>query len=72
MDLFPNSKLSKGIAAKSDHSLILLYLDASKRRIFGRNFIFENSWLLEPGLEEIVHFGWSKPLSNNLISKLNC
>jgi len=33
--------------------------------------MFENSWLLEPDLEEIVYSGWSKPLTNDIIYKLN-
>lgn len=60
-----------GISSKSDHSPLLLHLDASKNRSFRRKFMFENSWLLEPDLEEIVYSGWSKPLTNDIIYKLN-
>ncbi|KAG5106720.1 hypothetical protein JHK82_043690 [Glycine max] len=37
------------------------------------NFVaqFENLWLLEPELNDIVHHGWIKSLSDDIIAKIN-
>lgn len=57
LDIFPKFKLSNGVVAKSNHSLILLQLDASKKVSFCKKIRFENSWLLELELNDVIHHG---------------
>lgn len=68
--LFPNAKLSNLIATISDHSPILLnYRD----KVFlpsTRRFKFENAWLLEDGIDDIVHGSWYLSGRNTLLDKL--
>ena len=70
LNLFPQVKLLNLIAPVSDHSPILLQtngLIAKNRRI--RKFQFENSWLSEPDLHQIVLEAWFES-SSVFVSKL--
>ncbi|GAU27989.1 hypothetical protein TSUD_373850 [Trifolium subterraneum] len=58
LNLFPNVRLSNLLASHSDHSPILLHCTPSSRSRFNGSFRFENSWLREPDLEEVVLDGW--------------
>ncbi|XP_058769081.1 uncharacterized protein LOC131642937 [Vicia villosa] len=55
---FPLAKLSNLIASHSDHSPILL--DCAPVQRVGRSFQFrfENNWLQEDGITEVVSNGW--------------
>ncbi|KAL2966461.1 hypothetical protein AAZX31_16G118500, partial [Glycine max] len=73
IDLFPNFKLINEIATKSDHSPILICLNTAQRRRYKSHFKFENSFLLEPELQDIVQKGWSKNSFDELLAKFqNC
>ena len=71
LNLFPQVKLLNLIALVSDHSPILLqtYGSIAKKRRF-RKFQFENSWLSEPELHQIVSQAWLES-SGATVSKLN-
>ena len=71
LNLFPQVKLLNLIAPVSDHSPILLRTVGSiaKNKRF-QKFQFENSWLSEPELHQIVSQAWLE-LSSATVSKLN-
>jgi len=66
-DLFSNSKLINGLAAKSDHSPIIIHLHGTNRRSFKRQFRFENSWLLELDMVNIVDLAWEPQQTSDFI-----
>lgn len=69
LDLCPNFKLINGIAAKLDHSPIMICLNVVSRRKFQKKSKFENSWLDEPKLDVVIRIGWSMNLFDDLMSK---
>lgn len=69
MDCFPGCQLHNLVVSVSDHSPILLRLQEQERMPFYKRFKFENCWLEEPDIEEVVAFGWNKDVSANLLSK---
>jgi hypothetical protein len=58
LQLFPHVRLSNLLASHSDHSPILLQCKPIIRTRITHSFRFENSWLKEPDLEEVVIEGW--------------
>ncbi|MCI22415.1 endonuclease/exonuclease/phosphatase family protein, partial [Trifolium medium] len=58
LHLFPHVRLSNLLASHSDHSPILLHCKPTIRSPINRSFRFENSWLKEPDLEDVVIEGW--------------
>jgi len=54
LTLFPNARLINLVAAISDHSPILLKLDPESYIHSKRSFRFENSWLLDQSLSDMV------------------
>ncbi|KAJ1409361.1 hypothetical protein SESBI_22874 [Sesbania bispinosa] len=54
------TRLRNAIACKSDHSPIILCLSHHNNKHFLGNFKFENAWLHEPDLADIVQAGWNK------------
>lgn len=58
---FPNSKLLNLIAPMSNNSPILLSPDDPPPRSYIHRFKFENVWLQEPNISEVVASGWSLP-----------
>ncbi|XP_058726978.1 uncharacterized protein LOC131598384 [Vicia villosa] len=54
LQIFPQAKLSNLIASYSDHSPILLSCDPVRNRRSRRRFKFENWWLGEEGLQNVV------------------
>lgn len=68
--IFPRAKLCNLVASMSDHSLycfkhIWFFLSSPKR-----NFRFENHWLKEPTLVQVVRLGWDNSLGD-LLSRLD-
>ncbi|MCI24021.1 hypothetical protein A2U01_0045204, partial [Trifolium medium] len=57
--LFPDAKLLNLIASHSDHSPILLQNSPMVRIGRTYSFRFENSWLQEDDIEEVVEDGWN-------------
>ncbi|GAU28887.1 hypothetical protein TSUD_293390 [Trifolium subterraneum] len=58
LQLFPQVRLTNLLASYSDHSLILLQCKPIIRTHINHSFRFENSWLKEPDLEDVVVEGW--------------
>ncbi|GAU10125.1 hypothetical protein TSUD_418540, partial [Trifolium subterraneum] len=58
LQLFPQVRLTNLLASYSDHSPILLQCRPIIRTHINHSFRFENSWLKEPDLEEVVVEGW--------------
>jgi hypothetical protein len=55
--IFPNAKLRNIFSSHSDHSPILLHCSPAVTRNFKHDFKFENSWLLEEDIGDVVHDG---------------
>ncbi|MCI40745.1 endonuclease/exonuclease/phosphatase family protein, partial [Trifolium medium] len=58
--LFPEAELTNLLASHSDHSPILLQSDPAMRTNFKYTFKFENLWLKEEDIGEVVEAGWSR------------
>ncbi|GAU49881.1 hypothetical protein TSUD_408200 [Trifolium subterraneum] len=58
LQLFPQARLSNLLASHSDQSPILLQCKPIIRTQINHSFRFENSWLKEPDLEDVVVEGW--------------
>ncbi|PNX85909.1 hypothetical protein L195_g041983, partial [Trifolium pratense] len=71
IDLFPNSKLSNLIADRSNHSPILLSLIDRDNRNVKRPFRFENAWLKENELQNVVTSSWRRDEELEVLEKLN-
>jgi hypothetical protein len=56
---FPNAKLRNILSSHSDHSPILLHCSPVVQQQYKHDFRFENSWLLEEDIGEVVHEGWN-------------
>lgn len=54
LQLFPDAHLHNLLAPISDHNLILLTLEDSVVHKFQYSFKFENAWLVEPSLVDVV------------------
>jgi hypothetical protein len=58
--MFPDVKLQNLIASHSDHSPILLHNSPVDRNQINYSFKFENMWLKEEDVEEVVMEGWGR------------
>ncbi|MCH99408.1 endonuclease/exonuclease/phosphatase family protein, partial [Trifolium medium] len=58
--LFPEVKLINLLASHSDHSPILLHTDPVHRTKYTYSFKFENLWLKEQDVGEVVELGWCR------------
>jgi hypothetical protein len=58
--LFPEVKLTNLLASHSDHSPILLHTNPVLRTKYTYSFKFENLWLKEEDVAEVVELGWRK------------
>lgn len=58
LSMFPKAQLRNLLSPKSDHSPLLLTCvpSSGERRV--QRFKFENAWLAEPELAQVVHEGW--------------
>lgn len=71
--LFPQAKLINLLATVSDHSPICLVTTPQVRHYAHKKFKFENMWLSEPELYDLVHQSWPVGGNIDLVAKLaNC
>jgi hypothetical protein len=68
--LYPNATLQTLVAPISDHTPLLLQLDPLPWRQPYRCFRFNNAWLLEPELDQLVKDNWEHYPPSNIIAKL--
>jgi len=69
--LFPNASLQTLVAPMSDHTPLLLQLDPIPWKQPHLSFKFNNAWLLEPELINLVRNNWEHYPTTNMIAKLN-
>lgn len=67
---FPQATLTNLVATMFDHSHILLNYKENVFLPSSRKFRFENAWLLEDGLDDVVHGSRYSAGRNDLLSKL--
>ncbi|MCH99156.1 endonuclease/exonuclease/phosphatase family protein, partial [Trifolium medium] len=67
--IYPNVKLVNLLTSHSDHSPILLQTSSVVRNGRTYAFRFENSWLKEDDIDEVVEDGWGRGRSADIISK---
>ena len=70
MLLFPFSSLENLVASISDHTPILICNELVHLQQLGRRFKFENAWLREPGLREVVVQAWQGSCDQKLLRRL--
>ncbi|XP_058758128.1 uncharacterized protein LOC131631355 [Vicia villosa] len=71
LSVFPNAKLVNLVASHSDHSPILLNNDPIQVSHIRRGFKFENCWLLEDEIEEVVHKGWCNGERTDVVHRIS-
>lgn len=69
-DIFHQNQLHNVISHRSDHFPILLKLQEVSRRRGGKEFKFENAWLMEDELNDIVIRGWERCQEGEVLSRL--
>ncbi|PNY16121.1 hypothetical protein L195_g012831, partial [Trifolium pratense] len=67
--IFPNVKLMNLLTSHSDHSPILLQTSPTMSSGKNYSFRFENSWLKEEDIGEVVTEGWGKGRGGDVIIK---
>jgi hypothetical protein len=70
LDEFHQFKFTNAIADRSDHSPILLTLINKTIEYKARIFKFENAWLEEKDINDVVSGAWNKETSDPLLSKI--
>jgi hypothetical protein len=68
--LNPNAKLLNIIASHSDHSPILLHTTPESQNWSNYTFRFENSWLKEEDVEEVVEEGWGRRREVDILTRV--
>lgn len=69
-DLFPYNVLINGVASRSDHTPLWLQLWERRRRGTPRPFRFENSWLEEEGLADVVGESWARGVDGDFMRRM--
>lgn len=69
--MFPSFKILNVITLKFDHSPIIPKLNDGGKINFKKRFSFENYWLLEPELNDVLKLGWFHPDGHDFLSKLS-
>ncbi|WJX78361.1 hypothetical protein P8452_61592 [Trifolium repens] len=59
LEKFPNATLRNILSSHSNHSPILLHCSPVVKHSYKHDFKFENSWLLEEDVGEVVQEGWN-------------
>ncbi|MCI05437.1 endonuclease/exonuclease/phosphatase family protein, partial [Trifolium medium] len=67
---FPKAKLINLLTSYSDHSPILLQCSPLIRQEHKYAFKFENSWLQEEDIREVVTDGWNNGGTNEIVDRL--
>ncbi|XP_058741138.1 uncharacterized protein LOC131613489 [Vicia villosa] len=70
LKLFPSANLFNLTASHSDHSPIFLCYNPVQYRQKRRSFRFENWWLEEEGVSEVIDGGWVDADTNSVVEKL--
>lgn len=68
--LFPNASLHNLMAHMSDHMTIILQCEVTSNFMFQNRFHFENSWLCQPDIHDVVNQSWVSIEDVNLLSKI--
>ncbi|PNX98658.1 ribonuclease H, partial [Trifolium pratense] len=68
--LFPEVKLINLLATHSDHSPILLQCEPVTRTNFKHAFKFENLWLKEDDIDDVVGMAWEREMSAEVVEKI--
>lgn len=68
--MFPSARLQNLIASISNHSPLLLLTRNVVSMPSHRRCRFENAWLYEEGLEDVVQGGWHEVGRSNVLEKL--
>ncbi|XP_058776514.1 uncharacterized protein LOC131650817 [Vicia villosa] len=71
LQFFPDAKLTNLVASHSDHSPILLSCEPVQQRRRRRKFRFENWWLDEEGLLDVVKESWLAETHNSVVEKIS-
>ncbi|MCI03614.1 endonuclease/exonuclease/phosphatase family protein, partial [Trifolium medium] len=70
LGMYPEAKLVNIIASHSDHSPILLHTTPMERQQNSYSFRFENIWLQEDDIEEVVEEGWGRGREDEVTVKV--
>jgi hypothetical protein len=70
LELHPESKLVNIIASHSDHNPILLHTTTAARNWSNYTFRFENGWLKEDDIGEVVEEGWGRSREADITNKV--
>ncbi|XP_058726268.1 uncharacterized protein LOC131597596 [Vicia villosa] len=70
LEMFPAAKLANLIASHSDHSPILLSCDPALQHRRHHAFRFENYWLEEDDIEDVVRQGWQQERSCDVTKQI--
>ncbi|CAH9143861.1 unnamed protein product, partial [Cuscuta epithymum] len=68
---FPSCNLHNISTCHSDHSPILLSTETKFIKYGKRSFKFENAWLLEPELPNVVEVSWADSSGEDLLQKIS-
>jgi hypothetical protein len=68
---FPNAKLRNILFSHSDHSPILLQCSPVLKQRHNYDFKFENNWLMEEDIGEVVNEGWNVGDSLEITNRLS-
>ncbi|GAU14634.1 hypothetical protein TSUD_96980 [Trifolium subterraneum] len=68
---FPNARLINLLSSHSDHSPILLQCSPTIRQNYKYEFKFENSWLKEEDIGEVVNEGWDMGEGSEITQRLS-
>jgi hypothetical protein len=68
---FPNATLRNLLSSHSNHSPILLHCTSVIKQHYKYEFTFENIWLKEDNIGEVVHEGWTKGEGLEILHRLS-
>jgi hypothetical protein len=71
LSIFPNAKLRNILSSYSDHSPILLHCSPVVKQRHNFDFKFENNWLMEEDIGEVVNEGWKVGDSLEITNRLS-
>jgi len=71
LELFQHVTLTNLIADRSNHSPILMQLADRVKSTVKKQFKFENAWLEEENIQDVVLNGWAESKEGGVLKKLN-
>lgn len=72
LNLFLNAQLRNLLAPMFDHSPLLLCIEECPKQHNKKGFHFENSWLEELGVDDVVQSSWEDGIHEDINSKPQC